>query len=93
MKENKMTTENMYPECTKKLQKMGVAYPRTCKECGLGPCKADIDKSAIERCGTCTHWHKAKSYDCQHNGPWGACSFKEISRWKELIINKEENHG
>jgi hypothetical protein len=26
-------------QCTKDLQKKGVAYPRTCAECGLGPCK------------------------------------------------------
>lgn len=26
-------------QCTKDLQKQGVAYPRTCAECGLGPCK------------------------------------------------------
>jgi hypothetical protein len=26
-------------KCTKDLQKQGVAYPRTCAECGLGPCK------------------------------------------------------
>jgi hypothetical protein len=27
--------------CTKELMKLKVAYPRTCKECGLGPCKYD----------------------------------------------------
>jgi hypothetical protein len=26
--------------CTKKLQAAGKAYPRTCPECGLGPCRA-----------------------------------------------------
>jgi len=26
--------------CTKRLQAQGVSYPRTCAECGLGPCKA-----------------------------------------------------
>lgn len=26
--------------CTKKLQTAGKAYPRTCAECGLGPCRA-----------------------------------------------------
>ena len=26
--------------CTKKLQAAGKAYPRTCAECGLGPCRA-----------------------------------------------------
>jgi len=25
--------------CTNDLRKQGVAYPRTCQECGLGPCK------------------------------------------------------
>ncbi len=30
-----------YPNCTHKLQAQGVAYPRTCAECGLGPCKAE----------------------------------------------------
>ena len=34
------TTGPMYPRCTKRLQAQGVAYPRTCQECGLGPCKA-----------------------------------------------------
>ncbi len=29
----------MDSQCTKDLQKKGVAYPRTCAECGLGPCK------------------------------------------------------
>lgn len=26
-------------QCTKDLQKQGRVYPRTCLECGLGPCK------------------------------------------------------
>ncbi len=26
-------------KCTKDLQALGGAYPRTCAECGLGPCK------------------------------------------------------
>lgn len=26
--------------CTKKLQAAGKPYPRTCAECGLGPCRA-----------------------------------------------------
>lgn len=26
-------------QCTKDLQKLGLAYPRTCAECGLGPCR------------------------------------------------------
>lgn len=25
--------------CTQDLRKAGVVYPRTCEECGLGPCK------------------------------------------------------
>lgn len=29
-----------FARCTKKLQAQGVAYPRTCAECGLGPCRA-----------------------------------------------------
>lgn len=29
-----------FARCTKKLQAKGVAYPRTCAECGLGPCRA-----------------------------------------------------
>ena len=29
-----------YPHCTEKLRKKGLPYPRTCAECGLGPCKA-----------------------------------------------------
>jgi hypothetical protein len=29
-----------YPNCTYELRKQGVPYPRTCAECGLGPCKA-----------------------------------------------------
>jgi hypothetical protein len=28
-----------YPKCTYELRKQGVPYPRTCAECGLGPCK------------------------------------------------------
>ena len=40
------TTGPMYPRCTKRLQAQGVAYPRTCAECGLGPCKA-ADKDAV----------------------------------------------
>lgn len=28
-----------WSRCTKVLQKKGVAYPRTCEVCGLGPCQ------------------------------------------------------
>jgi hypothetical protein len=28
-----------WSKCTKVLQKKGVAYPRTCEVCGLGPCQ------------------------------------------------------
>jgi hypothetical protein len=31
---------NDFARCTKKLQAAGAAYPRTCAECGLGPCRA-----------------------------------------------------
>jgi hypothetical protein len=31
---------NQLKRCTKKLQAQGMAYPRTCAECGLGPCRA-----------------------------------------------------
>lgn len=27
--------------CSEKLRRQGVAYPRTCADCGLGPCRAD----------------------------------------------------
>lgn len=33
---------NVYPRCTHKLREQGVAYPRTCAECGLGPCKLPV---------------------------------------------------
>lgn len=29
-----------FARCTEKLRAQGVAYPRTCAECGLGPCRA-----------------------------------------------------
>lgn len=29
-----------YPRCMQTLRKLGVAYPRTCAECGLGRCKS-----------------------------------------------------
>ena len=29
-----------FARCTKRMQALGVAYPRTCAECGLGPCRA-----------------------------------------------------
>ena len=34
------TPARNFPRCTKTLQAQGVAYPRTCYECGLGPCRA-----------------------------------------------------
>ncbi|WP_421883179.1 NADAR family protein [Methylibium sp.] len=36
--------QEMFPRCTEKLRAAGKAYPRTCAECGLGPCR--ITKSA-----------------------------------------------
>lgn len=35
-----MTDPNAYPRCTHVLRLAGKAYPRTCAECRLGPCKA-----------------------------------------------------
>ncbi len=32
--------QEMFPRCTEKLRAAGKAYPRTCAECGLGPCRA-----------------------------------------------------
>ena len=32
--------EPSYPKCTKTLQAQGLVYPRTCAECGIGPCRA-----------------------------------------------------
>lgn len=37
-----------YPRCTRVLQANGVAYPRTCAECGLGPCKSSLVEVGIE---------------------------------------------
>lgn len=31
-----------YPRCTKALRAEGKPYPRTCQECGLGPCKNNL---------------------------------------------------
>jgi hypothetical protein len=31
---------NAFPRCTHKLRAQGKAYPRTCEECKLGPCRA-----------------------------------------------------
>lgn len=33
-----------FPNCTNKLQAKGLPYPRTCRECGLGPCKAEASR-------------------------------------------------
>ena len=32
--------DELLPNCTYKLREQGKPYPRTCRECGLGPCKA-----------------------------------------------------
>jgi hypothetical protein len=32
--------EDAFPRCTYRLRAQGKAYPRTCQECGLGPCRA-----------------------------------------------------
>lgn len=37
--------------CNKDLQNQGVAYPRTCAECGKGPCKKSRPPSTEERFG------------------------------------------
>lgn len=29
-------------KCNLRLSKLGVSYPRTCAECGLGPCKDEL---------------------------------------------------
>jgi len=35
-----MLPSDSYPQCKKYLQDQGIlSYPRTCQECGLGPCK------------------------------------------------------
>ena len=31
------------PQCQQKRMKLGLAYPRTCRVCGLGPCKEPAD--------------------------------------------------
>lgn len=61
-------TAATFPNCTHVLMKAGKAYPRTCAECGLGPCKipsrprAAPDYTAeVAVCGTC---HYAKDV-CQ----------------------------
>jgi hypothetical protein len=38
---------NDYPKCNLRLRKLGHPYPRTCAECGLGPCKDDIYRAKI----------------------------------------------
>jgi len=47
-----MPTIEQYSNCTYTLRNLGKAYPRTCAECGLGPCKTRpapaVPKSAIE---------------------------------------------
>lgn len=34
-----MNYHEQFPNCTQVLRAQGLAYPRTCHECGLGPCK------------------------------------------------------
>jgi len=40
-----VTTETVaradFPQCSMSIRKAGLAYPRTCRECGLGPCRHD----------------------------------------------------
>lgn len=42
--------------------------------------------AGVERCKTCTRWHKAKAYDCQYNGPYGGCLIGTVSLWKEKKV-------
>ena len=36
----KQSCAHDFARCTEKLRAQGLAYPRTCAECGLGPCRA-----------------------------------------------------
>lgn len=45
--EPQMTKPKTYSRCSNTLRLLGKPYPRTCQECGLGPCKDPI-KGATE---------------------------------------------
>lgn len=58
--------------CQKQLHEAGLPYPRTCADCGLGPCHQDMTKS-IRYCVDCKHCHTVRgeypimpTYYCIH---------------------------
>lgn len=66
-----------YEKCTKKLQAAGVMYPKTCAECGLGPCKdKPVQQFALshltdENCDGCgAHTVSIEKIGQHCNGQW-----------------------
>lgn len=64
---------NTYPRCTKVLRAAGVAYPRTCAECGLGPCKAGLGQGDAQ----------AKSEACIGGNPTCPCQDGDACHYRD----------
>lgn len=69
--------------CNKDLQKDGKAYPRTCEDCGLGPCKRG--QPAIDA----VIWVLMPDYGCEGlREPFMAFRTKESAEACKQLIEK-----
>lgn len=80
-----------FPRCTYRLWEQ--AHPRTCQECGLGPCKAGLKPpSAAAEPSTCPHlpFGPVPCPECHHDwlAQQAAAETPEILLW--LVQYKDE---